>query len=516
MPGESPGSRSTPQPHPRAVPLRQHLRPPAGALLRARFGHQGCRATPREGQSPAGRAARASTRSGSPRPEGAQVLAGNVVPRRRGADRARVRRAISSAVFVPQLGDGRAILLGEVVGRRRPAARRAAQRRRANAVLARRRRARRARPGAARIRRERGDGGARHPDDARARGRDDRRAGRARRGAARRRPRRASRRATSASGRSSFSPRATTRGAARARGLRARAPLSRRRRHAATTRSRSSSGVIDAQAALVARWLGVGFVHGVMNTDNTSISGETIDYGPCAFLDEYDPSKTFSSIDHGGRYAFAEPAAHRALEPRAPRRGAPAAPRRRREGSRPARDRAPRALRARASRRRTPRCCARSSGSSREEERRPRRSLEDLLAALAANRVDYTLFFRRALPSRRRSSNADADVAALFADTRTRSRDGRRHGAAGCARERRARARARRRCGARTPRSFRATTASKRRSTQRPHARRLPPLRDARSTCSLVPTTTSPSTPSSPTAPPAREEQREYKTFCGT
>ncbi len=63
--------------------------------------------------------------------------------------------------------------------------------------------------------------------------------------------------------------------------------------------------VIDAQAALVARWLGVGFVHGVMNTDNTAISGETLDYGPCAFLDEYDPRRTFSSIDHGGRYAFA-------------------------------------------------------------------------------------------------------------------------------------------------------------------------------------------------------------------
>jgi uncharacterized protein YdiU (UPF0061 family) len=63
--------------------------------------------------------------------------------------------------------------------------------------------------------------------------------------------------------------------------------------------------VVDAQAELVARWLGVGFVHGVMNTDNTAISGETIDYGPCAFLDDYDPGKTFSSIDHGGRYAFA-------------------------------------------------------------------------------------------------------------------------------------------------------------------------------------------------------------------
>lgn len=62
---------------------------------------------------------------------------------------------------------------------------------------------------------------------------------------------------------------------------------------------------IDAHAKLVARWLGVGFVHGVMNTDNTAISGETLDYGPCAFIDDYEPDKTFSSIDHGGRYAFA-------------------------------------------------------------------------------------------------------------------------------------------------------------------------------------------------------------------
>ncbi|MEJ7732605.1 MAG: YdiU family protein [Polyangiaceae bacterium] len=63
--------------------------------------------------------------------------------------------------------------------------------------------------------------------------------------------------------------------------------------------------VAAAQARLVAQWLGVGFIHGVMNTDNSSISGETIDYGPCAFLDEYDPRKRFSSIDHQGRYAFA-------------------------------------------------------------------------------------------------------------------------------------------------------------------------------------------------------------------
>ncbi len=63
--------------------------------------------------------------------------------------------------------------------------------------------------------------------------------------------------------------------------------------------------VAERQSSLLARWLGVGFVHGVMNTDNMAISGETIDYGPCAFLDAYSPGMVFSSIDHQGRYAFA-------------------------------------------------------------------------------------------------------------------------------------------------------------------------------------------------------------------
>ncbi|AUW58833.1 YdiU family protein [Sphingobium sp. SCG-1] len=62
--------------------------------------------------------------------------------------------------------------------------------------------------------------------------------------------------------------------------------------------------VVAAQAELVASWLLVGFIHGVMNTDNCSISGETIDYGPCAFMDAYDPSTVFSSIDRQGRYAY--------------------------------------------------------------------------------------------------------------------------------------------------------------------------------------------------------------------
>ncbi|HSP20971.1 MAG TPA: YdiU family protein [Planococcus sp. (in: firmicutes)] len=62
--------------------------------------------------------------------------------------------------------------------------------------------------------------------------------------------------------------------------------------------------VAKRQAALVAKWMGVGFIHGVMNTDNMTISGESIDYGPCAFMDRYDPATVFSSIDEGGRYAY--------------------------------------------------------------------------------------------------------------------------------------------------------------------------------------------------------------------
>jgi protein adenylyltransferase len=63
--------------------------------------------------------------------------------------------------------------------------------------------------------------------------------------------------------------------------------------------------VIDAQAQLIGRWMQVGFIHGVMNTDNMAVSGETIDFGPCAFMDNYDPATVFSSIDSRGRYAYA-------------------------------------------------------------------------------------------------------------------------------------------------------------------------------------------------------------------
>ena len=62
--------------------------------------------------------------------------------------------------------------------------------------------------------------------------------------------------------------------------------------------------VVKRQASLVARWMHVGFIHGVMNTDNTALSGETIDFGPCAFMDSHDPATTFSAIDELGRYAY--------------------------------------------------------------------------------------------------------------------------------------------------------------------------------------------------------------------
>lgn len=63
-------------------------------------------------------------------------------------------------------------------------------------------------------------------------------------------------------------------------------------------------GIVQRQASLVAKWQNIGFIHGVMNTDNVLLSGETIDYGPCAFMDHFDPATKFSSIDHAGRYAY--------------------------------------------------------------------------------------------------------------------------------------------------------------------------------------------------------------------
>ncbi len=76
-------------------------------------------------------------------------------------------------------------------------------------------------------------------------------------------------------------------------------------RDAARPRLALLQAVVERQALLISRWMRVGFIHGVMNTDNTALSGETIDFGPCAFMDSYDPATAFSAIDEFGRYAYA-------------------------------------------------------------------------------------------------------------------------------------------------------------------------------------------------------------------
>ena len=174
--------------------------------------------------------------------------------------------------------------------------------------------------------------------------------------------------------------------------------------------------VIDAQASLVARWLGVGFIHGVMNTDNTSIAGETIDYGPCAFLDAYDPHKKFSSIDAGGRYAFANQPriAHwnvtRLAEALLPLLADDEA-----EAVRSAQVRLERfpaifeaahlsVLRAKL-----------GLGVREDDDEGDRALASDLLERLASNEVDYTLLFRRLCASAE-DAGADAGTATLFAN----------------------------------------------------------------------------------------------------
>jgi uncharacterized protein YdiU (UPF0061 family) len=171
--------------------------------------------------------------------------------------------------------------------------------------------------------------------------------------------------------------------------------------------------VIEAQASLIARWLGVGFVHGVMNTDNTAISGETLDYGPCAFLDDYVPNKAFSSIDHGGRYAFSHQPrigqwnmarlAETLLDLLADDEA---------EAVRLATvelERFP-ALFGAAYRR----VMRAKLGLEREDPDDPALA-DELLGRLAKSHVDHTLFFRRLCASAAHPG-ADADVAALFED----------------------------------------------------------------------------------------------------
>jgi len=171
--------------------------------------------------------------------------------------------------------------------------------------------------------------------------------------------------------------------------------------------------VIEAQASLVASWLGLGFVHGVMNTDNTAISGETIDYGPCAFLDEFDPDKTFSSIDHGGRYAFSnQPKIALWNLARFAETLLPLIADQEADAVRLASERLERfsdsfeAAHARV---------MRNKLGLASEDAGDTPLVDDLLQRMALNRVDFTIFFR-ALCACAEDATADARAAALFED----------------------------------------------------------------------------------------------------
>ncbi len=175
-------------------------------------------------------------------------------------------------------------------------------------------------------------------------------------------------------------------------------------------------GVVRRQARLVAQWMGLGFIHGVMNTDNTSISGETIDYGPCAFLEIYEPDKVFSSIDANGRYAYSNQPA--AMHWNLTRLAEALLPLLRQEaGSDDAGlDAAKQALAGFAPEHEA----ARLAGLRRKlgllsEQEGDAALAEDLLERMAANQADFTLTFRT-LSDAAAGPEGDAAVRALFAD----------------------------------------------------------------------------------------------------
>jgi serine/tyrosine/threonine adenylyltransferase len=175
-------------------------------------------------------------------------------------------------------------------------------------------------------------------------------------------------------------------------------------------------GVIARQAHLIAQWTLLGFIHGVMNTDNTSISGETIDFGPCAFMEAYDPATVFSSIDRYGRYAYGNQSRvavwnlARLAEALLPVLVQEA-------GS----EEAALALAQEALGAFEPQfAAARSAGFNRKlglftERPGDTALVEDLLERMAANRADFTLTFRR-LCNAAASPEGDDGVRALFAD----------------------------------------------------------------------------------------------------
>jgi uncharacterized protein YdiU (UPF0061 family) len=175
-------------------------------------------------------------------------------------------------------------------------------------------------------------------------------------------------------------------------------------------------GVVGRQARLIAQWMLVGFIHGVMNTDNCSISGESIDFGPCAFLEAYEPAKVYSSIDHNGRYAYGNQA--RAAHWNLARLAEALLPLlEQEEGSEEAAmASAQEALAAFA-----PQFEAAYEAGLRRKlglltEREGDAALaQDLLERMAVNRADFTLTFRR-LSDAAAGPNDDDGVRALFAD----------------------------------------------------------------------------------------------------
>lgn len=175
-------------------------------------------------------------------------------------------------------------------------------------------------------------------------------------------------------------------------------------------------GVIGRQARLVAQWMLLGFIHGVLNTDNTSISGETIDYGPCAFMEAYDPATVFSSIDRGGRYAYGNQP--RIMLWNLTRLAEALLPLLEIEGgsAEAALASATEALGAFAPQFEA----ARLAGLRRklglfEEHEDDAALAEDLLGRMAVNGTDFTLFFRR-LCDAAAFPEQDSGVRALFAD----------------------------------------------------------------------------------------------------
>jgi len=175
-------------------------------------------------------------------------------------------------------------------------------------------------------------------------------------------------------------------------------------------------GVVTRQAQLVAQWMLLGFIHGVMNTDNTSISGETIDYGPCAFMEAYDPDTVFSSIDAQGRYAYGN-------QPRAAlwnlvRLAEALVPAMEQEAG--SQEAAVAAANEALATFEPQYQAARSAGLLRKiglsaEQQGDSALAEDLLARMAANQADFTLTFRR-LCAAAEAPQGDREVRALFAD----------------------------------------------------------------------------------------------------